>query len=136
MAKEKQFRDGKRSRKKKKKGLTKRQRREAARLKEKGLLSVLSPSKKKKGKKKKKTALKKKKKKSSWSEINWVEWNRRQTTGVSIDDLTTNVSITEEETFLIVETNLDVDLALVENRRLEKKRRKLTNLLSRSNLNV
>lgn len=145
MAKEKKFRDGKR----KKKGLTRKQRRVAASLKEKGLSNGGSPS--KTGGRRGSTAPKKKKKRkyqrraeqiryigedNFWARLDYVSWNRRRTTGVKPEELSPNTVVTEEAAFAIVETNLDVDLKLVEARRTRKKKQRLTGLLARSDLDV
>ena len=63
-----------------------------------------------------------------------MAWNRRQTTGIRIDEVKASTQVTEDSDFCIVETNLDADLSAVNHRLVRLKKKNLAGLLNRNHI--
>lgn len=138
MAKEKKFRSGKKKRKKKavlldnldddslynqwetskKKAAPKKRKRKVGSLKETQNKKTKKPGKKKK-----------KKKEISLSE--WIAWNRAQTSGLSIEELSQSIEVTTVGDTLIYEVSLQSDAVKIATAKKQKHTKNLSNLLSR-----
>lgn len=71
---------------------------------------------------------------SYWTEIDWVAWNRRRTSGVCVEDVKAETVVFIEEDFELVETNLNVDEEAINLRKKERKNKSLRSLLGRTSI--
>lgn len=59
----------------------------------------------------------------------FIEYNRRRTTGLKVEDLTTRVAVTQVNGAEITEINMDIDIDKIKNRRVIRRRMKIQKLL-------